>query len=452
MAKRPHALHVVHRYHPYVGGSETYFHDLGVELVRRGWRVTVVTTDAWELEHLWKPGFRRVEAPLELHEGVEIHRVPVRHPPVSGAFARWLRPVMRRIGHLPGSEPLLRSMSGFSPRVPGLRGRLQLLRPLPDVVHTSNIAMEFAVVAAERFARARGISHLCTPFVHVADGAAAAPYTMPHQLGLLRRADMVFAQTSREAEFLRVRGVAPERVRVTGCWIRPERLKGGDGAAFRARHGVRGTTILSIGAAAFDKGTVHLIRAMRRLWEGGSDATLVLVSGNVFQEVREELDVLSSAQRARVLVLESAPHQVKLDALAAAELFALPSRTESFGIVFLEAWAHGLPVIGARAGGVVDVIADGEDGLLVDFGDVEALAGAIARLSEDASLRARLGAAGRDKVLREMTLERRLPALLEPYERFMGGGSPHSPARGSVTRGGHLGLLGTHRKSADSNR
>ncbi|MFN8515884.1 MAG: glycosyltransferase [Chloroflexia bacterium] len=58
--------------------------------------------------------------------------------------------------------------------------------------------------------------------------------------------------------------------------------------------------------------------------------------------------------------------------LAAASIFALPSRTDSFGITFLEAWCNGVPVIGARAGSIPDVIDDGEDELLVPFGDVPA--------------------------------------------------------------------------------
>ena len=95
---------------------------------------------------------------------------------------------------------------------------------------------------------------------------------------------------------------------------------------------------------------------------------------------------------------------------------ALPSRTESFGIVYLEAWLLGKPVIGARAGAVPDVIGDGRDGLLVEFGDVPGLARAIARLLDDRALASEMARHGREKALRLYTWERqyaRLRAIVE---------------------------------------
>ena len=65
--------------------------------------------------------------------------------------------------------------------------------------------------------------------------------------------------------------------------------------------------------------------------------------------------------------------------LAAADVFAMPSRTDSFGIVYLEAWLYRLPVIAARTWGMSDVVRNGEDGLLVPFGDVSVLAQTLGR-------------------------------------------------------------------------
>ena len=79
----------------------------------------------------------------------------------------------------------------------------------------------------------------------------------------------------------------------------------------------------------------------------------------------------------------------------------MPSRTDSFGIVYLEAWLNGVPVIGARAGGVPEVITDGVDGYLVDFGDVAALANRIELLLRRPEAARALGEAGRRKVLAE---------------------------------------------------
>jgi glycosyltransferase involved in cell wall biosynthesis len=94
----------------------------------------------------------------------------------------------------------------------------------------------------------------------------------------------------------------------------------------------------------------------------------------------------------------------------------MPSRTDSFGIVFLEAWMYDVPVIGARAGGVPDVIDDGENGMLINFGDVAALSAHIQRLIDDKPMARRLGMNGHSKVLRELTFAEKYQQMKAIYE------------------------------------
>jgi D-inositol-3-phosphate glycosyltransferase len=82
---------------------------------------------------------------------------------------------------------------------------------------------------------------------------------------------------------------------------------------------------------------------------------------------------------------------------AAADVCAVPSLTESFGLVALEAMACGTPVVGTRVGGLQTLIEDGESGLLVPAGDYQALAEQIARVLSDARLRMHLGHGARDR-------------------------------------------------------
>jgi glycosyltransferase involved in cell wall biosynthesis len=75
-------------------------------------------------------------------------------------------------------------------------------------------------------------------------------------------------------------------------------------------------------------------------------------------------------------------------------------------VTTIEALAAGRPVVATRVGGVPDVVRDGEDGFLVDPGDVEALAERLATLARDAELRERMGAAGRENVLPRYAVDR----------------------------------------------
>lgn len=85
--------------------------------------------------------------------------------------------------------------------------------------------------------------------------------------------------------------------------------------------------------------------------------------------------------------------------LAAATVLACPSRQEPLGNVVLEAFSAGLPVVAAAAAGPLELIRDGDTGLLVPLDDADALAAAIGRVTGDAVLAARLGVAGRAEFL-----------------------------------------------------
>ena len=186
----------------------------------------------------------------------------------------------------------------------------------------------------------------------------------------------------------------------------------------RSAFDLRGPIVYFSGTAAADKGTYDLVAAMRRLWAEGSDATLVL-TGPMLSDVRTFFAALPDADRARIRPLGFVSKQTQADILAAADVLALPSRTDSFGIVFLDAWANGIPVIGANAGGIPGVVSDGVDGLLVPFGDVAALAGALRLLLNDPALRRRMGEAGREKVLAHYTWETIVASVADVYDGLL---------------------------------
>lgn len=416
-----HILHVVQLYYPVASGSVRYFAEIGERLAREGQRVTVLTTDAYDLEHFWLAGRRRVETPEEWHNGVRIVRLPVRRMPGPPLTYPILRRLMVEVSRLPRTEPLLRHMASLTPRLPTITAMLAALGPF-DLIHAGNITLDFAILPALTWAGRQGVPFICTPFVHLGepgDNTILRYYSMRHQLALLRRADRVLTMTEIEADALAERGVPRDRLRAVGVGVAPEEVTGGDGVRFRAEHKISGPMVLSIGAMAHDKGTVHVVEAMQQLWASGSTTTLVLI-GAPLAHFTQFHHALPETVKQRIRLLPYAPDSVKRDALAAADLLAMPSRTDSFGIVYLEAWCNQLPVIGARAGGVPGVIDDGENGLLVRFGDVAGLATAIARLLDNPAEAQRMGAAGHAKVLRELTWEHKYRLVRDVYREVVG--------------------------------
>jgi glycosyltransferase involved in cell wall biosynthesis len=141
---------------------------------------------------------------------------------------------------------------------------------------------------------------------------------------------------------------------------------------------------------------VDLLAAAEELWQNGRSFDLVL-AGTIMPDFAMRLEKLPDRFRPFCHCLGRISDQEKRNLLAAMTLLALPSRTDSFGIVLLEAWTYGKPVVAARAGGLAAVVDDGENGRLVPFGNVRALSNAISEILDHAELAHTWGENGRQK-------------------------------------------------------
>ena len=158
-----------------------------------------------------------------------------------------------------------------------------------------------------------------------------------------------------------------------------------------------------IGRMTGVKRTDDVLEGLRRLRERGVDACLCMVGDGPDREhVEQRAHELGIVRHCLFLGYQEdvAPWYQAFDA------FVLPSANEGTPVVAIEALASGRPVVATRVGGVPDVVRDGEDGYLVELGDTEALAERLARLAADPELRARMGAAGRERVVPRYAVER----------------------------------------------
>jgi N-acetyl-alpha-D-glucosaminyl L-malate synthase BshA len=119
----------------------------------------------------------------------------------------------------------------------------------------------------------------------------------------------------------------------------------------------------------------------------------------------------------RVFFLGNVPNLEEL--VGASDLFLLPSEHESFGMAALEAMASEVPVIATRAGGLPEVVEDGETGYLLPVGDIDAMAERAIAILSDKTLHRRLGRAGRARAEGEFNVNRVVPMYRQFYERFL---------------------------------
>jgi glycogen(starch) synthase len=237
-------------------------------------------------------------------------------------------------------------------------------------------------------------------------------HTALHMEGTcVRLADAVYSSSRCSAEWCAEHhGLDPARVPVlhTGVDVR----------AFRppVERPAGAPTVLFVGRVAASKGALDLLDAAARVAARRPGLTLRLVGAGEASVLSE---VAARARKAPGLSVESVGHvaRARLTAeYARADLFAAPSRWEGGpGFVYLEAMASGLPVIACSGSGAAEVVTDGETGLLVAPGDVDALVAALERMLTDADERRMMGRRAHEYALREADSER----CLDRIERFL---------------------------------
>lgn len=227
----------------------------------------------------------------------------------------------------------------------------------------------------------------------------------------LQLADLVFAPSTDTARQLTAQqGLPSEKVRRLPWSLGPEFDAGAPACAgSQLPDGFpRGRVILTVGrwdAGEAYKGVDHLILALPRLLQAVPELHLVAIGSGTDVPRLKDL-AQQSGVAARIHFFNSLPQEQLGPAYDACDVFALPSRGEGFGLVFLEAMSHGKPVVGGAHGGTPDVVEDGVTGFLVRYGDVAQLTDRLQRLLVEDTLRRSMGARALERVRRDFTFDR----------------------------------------------
>jgi glycosyltransferase involved in cell wall biosynthesis len=190
---------------------------------------------------------------------------------------------------------------------------------------------------------------------------------------------------------------------------------GVDADRFQPRGAPAPGALACIGRVHLVKGQHVAVAALARLHAlGHGHATLRLVgAGDDDYVARIEADVRRLGLGAVVHLAGAIPHERIPAVFDEAAIVVMPSLSETFPHVALEAMASGRPLVASRVGGLPEIVTDGVDGLLVPAQDADALAAAVDRLLRDREFAARLGARARQTVLDRFSQDRFMSALEE---------------------------------------
>jgi glycosyltransferase involved in cell wall biosynthesis len=279
------------------------------------------------------------------------------------------------------------------------------------VIHATRIGREFLCRAALDFARKHNRPFVLTPVHHPRwEGWKYTEYDK-----IYRESDALCVLTNEEKRLLiEQKGVAEEKIHVTG--IGPVLSSTYDEEAFRAKYDIRGPFVLYLGQQFRYKGVGAVLESAPLVWKRHPDVTFVFIG----PQTSYSKTIFASANDKRIRNLGEMSLETKTAALACCEFLCLPSSQESFGGVYVEAWAMGKTVIGGRIPPIAELISEGQDGLLSSQ-DSKELADQISLLLADPARCREMGAAGMRKVESRYTWARIAKKTADVYESVLRG-------------------------------
>ncbi|GMQ86206.1 MAG: D-inositol-3-phosphate glycosyltransferase [Acidimicrobiia bacterium] len=223
---------------------------------------------------------------------------------------------------------------------------------------------------------------------HGADEPQSSAARLRTEDEVIALSDCVVAATPYEfADLLEHYGASPERLFVSPPGVNHRLFTPGDRGSARLRIGLGSEpTVLFVGRIQAHKGIDTAVRALSEIPStvaaGEGETQLVVVGGPSGEGGAAEVDHLHNLAvdlglSERVHFVPPQPHDQLADFYRAADVLVMPSRSESFGLVAVEAQACGLPVVAARVGGLAYAVADTESGLLVEGHEPKSFAAAI---------------------------------------------------------------------------
>jgi phosphatidyl-myo-inositol dimannoside synthase len=396
-------LFVIQHYYPFIGGSETQARLIAHELAKKHEiHVAAVNFDqkdnltcdfpSWLTHRFQFAGlYGNLLAPdyfSHLDGKVVVHSLT----PTLAERLRMLPIVIRSLPLLQRYTYHLLNSFGYQFFKPVFLPKLIKLMQDVNVVHAIG-ASNYLLWAAQTAAQKSGIPCICTPCIH------------PGQYGddkssieFYKQCQGVIALSEYERQQQISFGVPAEKLHVIG--IAPDLPHVAYANNFRKTYGlVDNPIILFIGRMEAYKGVKAILKATHQVWQSIPEANFIFI-GPGSEESQEWFDKADN----RIHYFGKVDHQEKADALAASDIFCMPSLFESFGGVYVEAWSYGKPVIGGIAPAIRELIEGNDVGLCVDH-EPSSISEAIITLLQNPELSQYFGNRGKELVNRKYSVK-----------------------------------------------
>jgi len=366
-------LCITQRFFPAVGGAEQIVKRY-MDFLSTNHDITVYTTNALELNSFWDSKAKTVVDPPNVN--YEVRRYPILVP------AKISNPqeVHFLSTHYPG------------PFCPTMWKDLLNMKNRFDLIIVSAFPYDHvipAVVASKKF----NIPLIIIPHLHL---EFPYSYFTGLRLSLLDASDILVVNTNEEKNVLENFKIDYSKIYIISPGIDISIKSETIDLRKKLNIDQKSLVVLFGGTKSKEKGLLNLIETLKKLWDK-QDIKLVIF-GPSTKDFEYYFKKQNQKTKNNITDLGFISDEEKCNAFSFCDILAVPSRAESFGIVYLEAWLHKKPVIGCNIPAVCEVVDNKENGILVNFDDRNQLSDAILKLS-DPKLRKKLGENGFKKLI-----------------------------------------------------
>ncbi len=297
-----------------------------------------------------------------------------------------------------------------------------------DLVHTSFFPY-FNTILTLMLGKLTNKPTVCTPFFHFSNPR----YLNKNYFEAMHKFDKIIACTHLEKKVLiETMGIPEEKIKVISMgvdykkFILPKKLtpkRFNFKQKYFKPNEKNHRMVLFCGYKNYEKGAISILKAIPYILKKFRKVYFVFIGPSTIAFNRE-LSKIQKAIHPRVINLTpdnlTGYYDVKkIAAFNETDVFLMPSRSDAYGIAFLEAWASGKPVIGANIGATPEVIRDKVDGLLVEFDDYIDIADKVVLLLKKKRLSKNLGLEGRNKVQESLSWDIIAKKTHETYQELI---------------------------------
>ncbi|MFX1260097.1 MAG: glycosyltransferase family 4 protein [Promethearchaeota archaeon] len=409
-------LYLPTRYFPSISGAEFYFQRMAEILTRKyNYKVDIYTSNAIDFKALRDPNGRTIcknEKYYDLVNNLKVNRFPIDYEITLKQKINSIKRI-KEYNLLNISDECLKKLLKNGPYLREIFHLFLNSEKLNyDLIH-STFFPYFNIIISLILGKLINVPVLLTPFFHFANSR----YLELSIMEVLKKFDLLIACTNLEKKILMNKlKIHEKRIKVIPMGVDYERFRNRNKTksksyyfkeTFFKKNEKKYKMVLYCGNKNYEKGAISILKAIPLILKKVRKVYFVFI-GPATMAYNMELSKIQKLNNIKIINLT--PDNLvgyfdkkKLCAFKEADVYLMPSRSDAFGIAYLEAWASGTPVIGANIGATPEVIRNNVDGFLVKFDNPIDIAEKVVRLLKNKRLRNKLGLAGQNKVSQNYT-------------------------------------------------